>query len=144
MNNTKMVTLNLLGHGIDAEMDVPVEMLFELIKLMPSLLDRLGIKKLTNDYSILHEKLKAKCTTSGKIKWDPNVPNDLMFMRTFQLVAVMGAHLFDTPLMLAGDGIGEYVKQFGGVDVTSQVESGEIPREIFHGGESIVQNNFGS
>lgn len=132
MKKEKMVTIDLSGHGIDYAVDVPAEMLFQLIPIVPMMIERIGVEQSLVDYRKLLGDIKSQYKLIPKICSLAEIDSDIeVFLRKCQVAAVLGGNLLDIPLMLSGNGFHDDISRLGGIDVTHQVDAGLIPAEDF-------------
>lgn len=131
MGKVVMVNVDLIDHGLDCKIDVPADMFFELIEIVPNLLGRFGIEKSEKEYSAMLAKIKSESKTTISKCWNDEDIKGMEFLRRCQMVAVVGAYLHDIPLKITGGDLTDYMNQVGGINVTDQVDAGLIPVECF-------------
>lgn len=131
MENSKMVTVDLSGHGINCNVTVPAEMFFELLHIVPEMIHRIGFEDSEKQYFAMLAQIKSLYQSMPSLRWGNNDQNTEVFLRTCQIIAVLGSYLHDKTLKLSGDGIAEYMAQVGGIKITEQVEAGLISARQF-------------
>ncbi|MDP3621417.1 MAG: hypothetical protein Q8R65_05785 [Polynucleobacter sp.] len=132
MKNESMVEVDLAGYGINCSVTVPAEMFFELLHIIPEMIDRIGFEDSEKQYFAMLAKIKSQYQSMPSLRWGDMDEDTEVFLRMCQMIAVLGSYLHDIALKLSGDGIADYMTQVGGINVTKQVEAGLIPVEQFH------------
>ena len=127
MKNEAMINIDLIGNGIDYRFDVPAEMFFELVQIAPEMIERFGIESSKEQYTTILEKVKSQCPLMKNASWYSANRDTEAFMRRCQMVAVLGASLYDIPLMYSADNVLELMEQAGAINITELVEAGLIP-----------------
>jgi hypothetical protein len=127
MKKEKMLTLDLIGHGLDYRFNVPEQAFLDLIKLAPQILECIGLDKFTIQYSKILEVLKAKSQYMNEVSWDSAEKETQVFLCMCLILAVLGGLLHDIPLMICSNNALELMEELGGINVTDQVESGSLP-----------------
>ena len=127
MKKEMVMNVNLSNHGVDCNVDVPAAMFFELMGIVPEMLGRIGLKNSEKEYFSMLGKIQSEYKTVSSNHWDEIDLKGKEFMRRCQIVAVLGAHLYDIPLQLSGDGLAGFMVEAGAVNITDEVNAGLIP-----------------
>ena len=127
MKKEKMLTLDLIGHGLDYRFDVPESEFLDLVKLAPQILECHELEENKIRYSHILEIIKSTSPYMSDISWDSGVNETQLFLRMCLMIAVIGGLLQDIPLMICSNNAAEMIQELGGIDVTDEVESGALP-----------------
>jgi len=129
MQNEAMINVDLIGNGIDYRFDVPAEMFFGLVQSAPELINVFGVEQSQEEYAVMVEEIKSQCMLMSGVSWHGANKVAEAFFRKCQVVAVLGAFLYDIPLMYSADNVLEFMEQMGAINITEQVEAGLIPMD---------------
>ena len=131
MNKENMMTICLDNFDLDCTVGVAVGMFFELFAIMPNMIEKFGYEKSLEEYFEMLSGIQSDFERIKSFSWDSANDYEQQFLRRCQVVAMLGAHLQDIPLLLAGNGLVDCITSVGGVNVTEEVLDGSIPIEQF-------------
>ena len=126
MKKEKMLTIDLIGHGLDYRFDAPESEFLDLVKLAPQILEDYKLEENKICYSQVLEIIRAKSPYMSEISWDSGEIDTQIFLRMCLMIAVIGGLLHDIPLMICSNNALEMMQELGGINVTEQVESGAL------------------
>lgn len=131
MNKDNFITISLTRLGIEKSIDIPADMFFELMEIIPNMIERIGLARSKKQYADMWESVDFSIENRSNLSWFNSEDETKVFLRRCQILVALAAYLFDTPLMLSGDGLVEKIEDIGGINVTEQVENGSISMEHF-------------
>jgi hypothetical protein len=132
MNNLNMITIGLQRLGFEKSIAIPSDMFFELMENIPHMIERMGVDKSKKQYADMWDSVNSSIENKANLSWFNTDNETKTLLRRCQILIALAAYLFDTPLMLSGDGLVEKIEGIGGINVTEQVENGSIPMERFY------------
>ena len=132
MIKENLITISLTRLGIEKSIDVPADMFFELMEIIPNMIERIGLDKSKKQYADMWGRVDSSIENRSNLSWSNSDEETKVFLRRCQVLTVLAAHLFEIPLMLSGGGLDEKIEDIGGINITEQVENGSIPIEQFH------------
>ena len=127
MKKEKMLTLDLIGHGLDYRFNVPESIFFDLVEIVPQLVECIGFEQSKIDYSEMLEDIREKYQLMDEESWDSTDNETQVLLRKCLIIAVLGGLLHDIPLMICSNNAVELMEGLGGINITDQVESGALP-----------------
>ena len=132
MNKESLITINLIRLGFEKSIAIPSDMFFELMENIPHMIERMGVDKSKKQYADMWDSINSSIENKANLSWFNTDNETKTLLRRCQILIALAAYLFDTPLMLSGDGLVEKIEGIGGINVTEQVENGSIPMERFY------------
>ena len=131
MIKENFITISLTRLGMEKSIDIPADMFFELMEIIPNMIERIGLAKSKKQYADMWESVDSSSKNRSNLSWSNSDDETKVFLRRCLVLAVLAAHLFEIPLMLSGGGLVEEIESIGGINITEQVENGSIPMEQF-------------
>lgn len=126
MNKEMMIEVDLIGNGVDCRVEVPASIFFQLVPIISDMVEIIGLKNAGIEYASMLEDIREKSKQMGSASWFSVDTDTQIFIRKCQMVAILGAQMYDHPLMICGDGVTEHLEYEGGINITEEVETGEI------------------
>ena len=120
------MSVSLTGIGFEKTIEVPADMFFELLEIVPSMIEKIGFAECKNQYTDMWDSVDSSIWDRENLSWFNSDDETKVFLRQCQILIALAAHLFEIPLILSGDSLVEKVEDIGGVNVTEQVENGSI------------------
>jgi len=115
MTNENLITISLTRLGIDKSIAIPSDMFFELMENIPHMIERIGVDKSKKQYADMWDSVNSSIENRANLNWFNSDNETKVLLRRCQILVALAAYLFDTPLMLSGDGLVEKIEAVGGI-----------------------------
>jgi len=115
MNKESLITINLIRLGFEKSIAIPSDMFFELMENIPHMIERIGVDKSKKQYADMWNSVNSSIENQVNLSWLNSDQETKVLLRQCQILLALAAHLFDTPLMLSGDGLVDKIEAMGGI-----------------------------
>lgn len=129
MESLGTVTVDLSGHGIDYQFDVPSSDFFQLMVATGVTIEMIGIEKIEKKFKEVLEVVKSQYQSMPSLNWNSANKHGREFLTDCQSVAVLGAHLYGIGLKIYSKKLCMDISHFKGLSTPMPVGANSIPAE---------------